>query len=113
MSSSRSRHPRPRTPSESARAVRVMPGASIGTRNAVTPSLRKPGRVDANTITTDPGSAPGIGDHDAKQPSRRRRAHHVGGKLARLVDGGGPRGDDLARELLDRLLEALLFGSEF
>ena len=37
--------PRPRTPSESARAVRVMPGVSIGTRNAVTPWPRSPGRV--------------------------------------------------------------------
>ena len=45
--------PSPRTPSESARAVRVMPGASIGTRNAVTPWPRSPGRVQANTIATD------------------------------------------------------------
>ena len=36
--------PRPRTPSESARAVRVIPGVSIGTRNAVTPWPRSPGR---------------------------------------------------------------------
>ena len=49
--------PRPRTPSESARAVRVMPGASIGTRNAVTPWPRSPGRVHANTIATDAASA--------------------------------------------------------
>ena len=35
--------PRPRTPSDSSRAVRVMPGVSIGTRNAVTPCAAKPG----------------------------------------------------------------------
>ena len=49
--------PRPRTPSESARAVRVMPGVSIGTRNAVTPWPRMPGRVAAITIVTDAASA--------------------------------------------------------
>ena len=49
--------PRPRTPSESARAVRVMPGVSIGTRNAVTPWPRSPGRVQAKTIATDASSA--------------------------------------------------------
>ena len=49
--------PRPRTPSESARAVRVMPGVSIGTRNAVTPWPRSPGRVRAKTIATDAASA--------------------------------------------------------
>jgi hypothetical protein len=35
--------PRPRTPSESARAVRVIPGVFIGTRNAVMPCPRSPG----------------------------------------------------------------------
>ena len=49
--------PRPRTPSESARAVGVMPGVSIGTRNAVTPWPRRPGRVAANTIATAAASA--------------------------------------------------------
>ena len=49
--------PSPRTPSESARAVRVMPGVSIGTRNAVTPCPRRPGRVRAKTIATDATSA--------------------------------------------------------
>ena len=49
--------PKPRTPSESARAVRVIPAASIGTRNAVTPSPRRPGRVRAKTIATDAASA--------------------------------------------------------
>ena len=49
--------PRPRTPSESARAVRVMPGVSIGTRNAVTPWPRSPGRVHAKTIATAAASA--------------------------------------------------------
>ena len=44
--------PRPRTPSESSTAVRVMPGASAGTRNAVTPCPRRPGCVEANTIIT-------------------------------------------------------------
>ena len=49
--------PRPRTPSESARAVRVMPGRSIGTRNAVTPWPRSPGRVQAKTMATDAAAA--------------------------------------------------------
>ena len=49
--------PRPRTPSESARAVRTIPGVSIGTRNAVTPWPRRPGRVHANTIATFASSA--------------------------------------------------------
>jgi hypothetical protein len=33
------------------------------------------------------------------------RVHHVGRKLAGLVDGRRPRRDNLARELLDRCLE--------
>ena len=45
-------HPRPRTPSESALAVRSMPGVLIGTRNAVMPWARNPGRVAAKTIRT-------------------------------------------------------------
>jgi len=48
----RSMHPRPRTPSESALAVRSMPGVLIGTRNAVMPCARMPGRVAANTSST-------------------------------------------------------------
>ena len=60
-----------------------------------------------------PGSAPSPGNRDAKEPLWCRGAHHVGGKLARLVDGGSPRRYDLARELLDRFLEGLLFRSEF
>ena len=205
--------PRPRTPSESARAVRVMPAESIGTRNAVMPWPRSPGRVRANTIATDgvlgvgdpdflagdaiaaarldrlgllvrrvgagvrlgeregadrlaarqlsqpalalriasgvrdhfghqrvghrqrhrdgragprdrfdrqrvadvvpAEAAPGLRDRDAEQPLPRRRVHHVGGKLARLVDAGRALRDDLARELLDLLLEGFLFGCEF
>jgi hypothetical protein len=34
-----------------------MPGVSIGTRNAVTPWPRRPGRVHANTIATAAASA--------------------------------------------------------
>ena len=49
--------PSPRTPSESARAVRVMPGVSIGTRNAVMPWPRSPGRVRAKTMATTASSA--------------------------------------------------------
>ena len=66
--------PRPRTPSESSRAVRVMPGVSIGTRNAVTPWPRSPGRVRAKTIATVGGL--GVGDPDlaaVDADSRRRR----------------------------------------
>ena len=48
--------PRPRTPSES-EGVRVIPGAVIGTRNALTPRPRAPGCVDAKTITTSAASA--------------------------------------------------------
>jgi hypothetical protein len=49
----------------------------------------------------------------AEQPLPRRRVHHVGRKLARLVDAGSALRDDLARELLDLLLERFLFGGEF
>ena len=45
-------------------------------------------------------------------PCAGRRVHHVGRELARLVDAGRARRDDLARELLDRLLEGFLFGGE-
>ena len=41
----------------SARAVRVFPGVFIGTRNAVMPCPRSPGRVHANTIATVASSA--------------------------------------------------------
>ena len=34
-----------------------MPGVSIGTRNAVMPCPRSPGRVHAKTIATDASSA--------------------------------------------------------
>src|SRR5437870_1246061 len=76
--------PRPRTPSESARAVRRMPDVSIGARNAVMPWPRSPGRVRAGGV------------------------HDVGGILARLVDSRRPLRDDLAGELLDGGLEGLL-----
>ena len=49
--------PRPRTPSESARAVRRMPGVSIGTRNAVTPCRAGPAASHANTMATAAASA--------------------------------------------------------
>ena len=54
--------PSPRTPSESPLAIRVMPGVSIGTRNAVTPRPRSPGCVAAKT-TIDIGGL-GVGDPD-------------------------------------------------
>jgi hypothetical protein len=49
--------PRPRTPRESARAVFEIPGVFMGTRNAVTPCPRSPGRVAAKRISTDAASA--------------------------------------------------------
>ena len=51
-------------------------------------------------------------DRDAEQPLPGRRVHHVGRKLARLVDAGRPLRDNLARELLDVLFEGFLFGCE-
>ena len=54
---SRSMQPRPRTPSESSAATRVIPALSIGTRKALTPRPRKPGCVAAKTITRSAASA--------------------------------------------------------
>ncbi len=50
-------HPRPRTPSESAVITRVMPGVSIGTRNALMPRPRMPGCVAAKRISRSAASA--------------------------------------------------------
>ena len=49
--------PRPRTPSDSSRRRRVIPGVFIGTRNAVIPWPRRPCRVAANTMAIAAASA--------------------------------------------------------
>jgi len=55
-------------------------------------------------------AAPRGRNGDAEQSPERRGVHHVGRKFTRLVDAGRPLHDNLARELLDLLLEGFLFG---
>ncbi len=79
--------PRPRTPSESSTAVRVMPGASAGTRNAVTPCPRRPGCVDANTMIDAGGG--GVRHPDLPADDPVPVAGRRGGGL--LIRGVGAR----------------------
>ena len=72
--------PRPRTPSESPLDVRVRPGVSIGTRNALTPRPRMPGCVAANTMH-DVGGL-GVGDPDLAAGERRSRARRAARRSA-------------------------------
>ena len=55
------------------------------------------------------GTAPRDRNGDAEQPVLRRGVHDVGRVFAALVDRGGARRDDVARECFDGRLEGALF----